>query len=286
MPRILISDELSPNATKVFERRGVEVDRLPGLTSEQLALRIADYDGLAIRSATKVTEQIILGARNLKVIGRAGIGVDNVDLDVATAAGIVVMNTPFGNAITTAEHAISMICSLAREITTADTSTQSGKWEKSRFMGTELTGKNLGIIGCGNIGSIVADRGQGLRMRVLAFDPYLSEERAQELGVRKVDAETLFRESDFITLHTPLTDTTRDIINSESISKMKTGVRIVNCARGGLIVESDLKDALESGHVSGAALDVFKHDGARAFARPPVYSKTSADAYTHARAQT
>ncbi len=263
MPRILISDELSPNATKVFERRGVEVDRLPGLTPEQLALRIGDYDGLAIRSATKVTKKIILGARNLKVIGRAGIGVDNVDLDVATAAGIVVMNTPFGNAITTAEHAISMICSLAREITTADTSTQSGKWEKSRFMGTELTGKNLGIIGCGNIGSIVADRGQGLKMRILAFDPYLSEERAQELGVRKVDAETLFRESDFITLHTPLTDTTRDMINSESISKMKRGVRIVNCARGGLIVESDLKDALESGHVSGAALDVFSSEPAR-----------------------
>ena len=203
MPRILISDELSPNATKVFERRGVEVDRLPGLTPEQLALRISDYDGLAIRSATKVTKQIILEARNLKVIGRAGIGVDNVDLDVATAAGIVVMNTPFGNAITTAEHAISMICSLAREITTADKSTQSGKWEKSRFMGTELTGKNLGIVGCGNIGSIVADRGQGLKMRVLAFDPYLSEERAQELGVRKVDAETLIGESAFISLHTP-----------------------------------------------------------------------------------
>ena len=263
MPRILIADELSLNATKIFEDKGLIVDRKIGLTPDQLLEQISAYDGLAIRSSTKVTSEIILKAKNLKVIGRAGIGVDNVDIDTATAAGIVVMNTPFGNAITAAEHAISMICSLARQITMADKSTQLGKWEKTRFMGTELTGKNLGVVGCGNIGSIVADRAQGLKMRVLAFDPYLTEERAVDLGVRKVDIETLFCESDFISLHTPLTEMTKNMINSDTITKMKKGVRIINCARGGLIVEADLKDALENGHVAGAALDVFASEPAK-----------------------
>ena len=263
MPRVLISDELSPNATEIFESRGLKVDRKIGLTLEQLLSEIESYDGLAIRSATKVTAEVIAKAKNLKVVGRAGIGVDNIAVDAASAAGVVVMNTPFGNAVTTAEHAISMICSLAREITTADRSTQAGKWEKSSFMGTELTGKNLGIVGCGNIGSIVADRAQGLKMRVLAFDPYLSEERAVELGVRKVDEETLFSQSDFITLHTPLTDSTKGLVNADSIMKMKKGVRIINCARGGLIVETDLKAALENGHVAGAALDVFASEPAK-----------------------
>jgi D-3-phosphoglycerate dehydrogenase len=198
------------------------------------------------------------------VVGRAGIGVDNVDVEAATARGVVVMNTPFGNAITTAEHAVSMMMALARQIPTANASTHAGKWEKSRFMGVELYGKTLGVIGCGNIGSIVADRALGLKMRVLAFDPFLSQERANDLGVEKADLETVFTRADFITLHTPLTDHTRNLIDAKAIAKMKKGVRIINCARGGLVVEADLKAAIESGHVAGAALDVFEEEPAKA----------------------
>ena len=218
--------------------------------------------GLAVRSASKITKELILAANNLKVIGRAGIGVDNIDVDAASAAGIVVMNTPFGNAVTTAEHAISMICALARQIPEADRSTQEGLWEKARFVGTELTGKTLGIIGCGNIGSIVADRAQGLKMKVAAFDPYLTEERAESIGVRKLELKPLLADSDFISLHTPLTEQTKNIINAEALIAMKRGVRIINCARGGLISEQDLKAALEDGHVAGAALDVFSEEPA------------------------
>ena len=263
MPKVLISDKLSPLATDIFVERGIEVDRDTGLTLAQLLARIGDYDGLAIRSNTKVTKAVLAAAKTLKVIGRAGIGVDNVDVDAATEAGVVVMNTPFGNAVTTAEHAIAMICALARQIPMADRSTQAGKWEKSRFMGTELAGKRLGVIGCGNIGTIVADRARGLKMRVLAYDPYLSDERAVDIGVRKVDLETLFAEADFISLHTPLTDSTRDIINAGSIAAMKKGVRIINCARGGLVVEADLRAALDSGHVAGAGIDVFSTEPAQ-----------------------
>ncbi|BBE74095.1 phosphoglycerate dehydrogenase [Oharaeibacter diazotrophicus] len=259
-PRVLISDKLSPTAVQIFKDRGVEVDYQPdlGKDKDKLFAIIGNYDGLAIRSATKVTEKIISAAKNLKVIGRAGIGVDNVDVPAATAKGVIVMNTPFGNSITTAEHAIAMMFALARQIPEANASTHAGKWEKNRFMGVELTSKTLGVIGCGNIGSIVAERAIGLRMHVVAYDPFLSAERAVDLGVEKVELDELFRRADFITLHTPLTDKTRNIIDISAILKMKKGVRIINCARGGLIVEADLKAALDSGHVAGAALDVFE----------------------------
>jgi D-3-phosphoglycerate dehydrogenase len=259
-PRVLVSDKLSETAVQIFRDRGVEVDYKPDLGKDKDALlaAIPDYDGLAIRSASKVTPKIIAAATKLKVIGRAGIGVDNVDIPAATARGIVVMNTPFGNAITTAEHAISMMMALARQIPEANASTHAGKWEKNRFMGVELFNKTLGVIGCGNIGSIVADRGLGLRMRVIAFDPFLSQERAIEIGVEKVELDEIFRRSDFITLHTPLTDKTRNIVDGAAIARCKKGVRIINCARGGLVNEDALYDALKSGHVAGAALDVFE----------------------------
>ena len=263
MPKVLISDKLSPAAVKIFEDRGIEVDVKPGLDKDELAKIIGDYDGLAIRSATKVTPPLIEAAKNLKVVGRAGIGVDNVDLPAATAAGIIVMNTPFGNSITTAEHAIAMMLSLARQIPDANASTHAGKWEKSKFMGVEVTGKTLGVIGAGNIGSIVIDRAKGLRMKVIAFDPFLTPERAADMGIEKVELDDLFKRSDFITLHTPLTDKTRNIIDAAALAKCKKGVRIINCARGGLIVEADLKAALESGQVAGAALDVFEEEPAK-----------------------
>ena len=263
MPRVLISDKMDPNAAQIFRANGVEVDEKPGLSKDELKAIIGDYDGLAIRSATKVTPDLLEGATNLKVIGRAGIGVDNVDIPAATARGIVVMNTPFGNSITTAEHAIALMFALARELPQADASTQAGKWEKNRFMGVELTAKTLGLIGCGNIGSIVADRALGLRMRVVAFDPFLTPERALELGVEKVEIDELLRRADFITLHTPLTDQTRNILSAANLAKTKKGVRIINCARGGLIDEAALKVGLESGHIGGAALDVFVEEPAK-----------------------
>jgi len=257
MPRVLIADSLSPAAIEIFRQRGVDADVKTGLSKEDLIKIIGDYDGLVVRSDTKPNKDVIAAAKNLKVIGRAGIGVDNIDIPAATAAGIVVMNTPFGNSITTAEHAIAMMFALARQMPAADASTQAGKWEKSRFMGVELYGKTLGLIGAGNIGSIVASRALGLRMKVIAYDPFLTEERAVEMGVEKVDLETLVTRADFITLHTPLTDETRNILSRERLEKTKKGVRIVNCARGGLIDEAALKDGLDSGHIAGAALDVF-----------------------------
>ncbi|MGZ8296198.1 MAG: phosphoglycerate dehydrogenase [Allosphingosinicella sp.] len=263
MPKVLISDQMDPKAAEIFRDKGVEVDERPGLSKDELKSIIGDYDGLAIRSATKVTEDLLGAATHLKVIGRAGIGVDNVDIPAATARGIVVMNTPFGNSITTAEHAIALMFALARDLPAADSSTQSGKWEKNRFMGVELTSKTLGLIGAGNIGSIVADRALGLRMKVVAYDPFLTPERALDLGVEKVELDALLARADFITLHTPLTDQTRNILSRENIARTKKGVRIVNCARGGLVDEVALKEALESGHVAGAALDVFVEEPAR-----------------------
>ena len=254
---------MSPKAAEIFRGRGVEVDEKPGLSKDELIAIIGGYDGLAVRSATKVTPDVLEAATNLKVIGRAGIGVDNIDVAAATNKGVVVMNTPFGNSITTAEHAIAMLLALARQIPEANASTQAGKWEKSRFMGVELFGKTLGIIGCGNIGSIVAERAQGLAMKVIAYDPFLTQERAQELGVEKVELDGLFARADFISLHTPLTDATRGIISAEAIAAMKDGVRIINCARGGLVDETALKAALESGRVAGAALDVFAEEPAK-----------------------
>ncbi|MCC6734767.1 MAG: phosphoglycerate dehydrogenase [Bauldia sp.] len=265
MARVLISDQLSETAVEIFRQRGVEVDYLPELGKDKDALlkAIPNYDGLAIRSASKVTEKIIDAAPNLRVIGRAGIGVDNVDIPKATARGIIVMNTPFGNSITTAEHAIAMMFAVARQIPAADASTQAGKWEKNRFMGVELQGKTLGVIGCGNIGSVVASRGIGLAMKVIAFDPFLSAERAQSIGVEKVDLAELLRRADVITLHTPLTDMTKNIIDAAAIEQMKTGVIIINCARGGLVNEDDLAAALKSGKVGGAGIDVFTNEPAK-----------------------
>lgn len=262
-PKVLISDDLSEKAREIFEVRGVDVDVKIGLSADELKKIIGNYDGLAIRSATKVKQDIIAEAKNLKVVGRAGIGVDNVDIEAATAKGVVVMNTPFGNSITTAEHAIAMMFALAREIPLANQSTKASKWEKSRFMGVELTNKVLGIVGCGNIGSIVAVRGLGLKMKVIAFDPFLSNEKAAELGVEKVELETLFTRADFITVHTPLNEKTKGIINKQTIATMKDGVRLINCARGGIIVEADLLEALKSGKVAGAALDVFEEEPAK-----------------------
>jgi D-3-phosphoglycerate dehydrogenase len=258
-PRVLISDSLSPAALAIFKERGVEVDFQPALgkDKDKLAEVIGDYDGLAIRSATKVTAKVLERAKRLKVVGRAGIGVDNVDIPAATARGVIVMNTPFGNSITTAEHAIAMMFALAREIPAADASTQAGKWEKNRFMGVEITGKVLGVIGCGNIGAIVAERALGLKMRVIAFDPFLSPERAKNLGVEKVELDDLLARADFITLHTPMTAQTKNILSADNLARTKKGVRVINCARGGLVDEVALRAALDSGHVAGAAFDVF-----------------------------
>jgi D-3-phosphoglycerate dehydrogenase len=263
MHRVLIADEMSPRAAEVFRRRDIAVDSRAGLSPEELAAAVADYEGLAVRSATKVTAAIIAAGVRLKVIGRAGIGIDNIDLAAATQRGIVVMNTPHGNSVTTAEHAIAMMFALARQVPAADRSTRAGKWEKSRFVGVELAGKTLGIIGCGNIGAIVADRAHGLKMKVITYDPYLSQDRAEHLAVEKVELAELLGRADFITLHAPLTDATRHIIDAAALAKTQRGVRLINCARGELVVEADLKAAIESGQVAGAALDVFAEEPAR-----------------------
>ena len=263
MPKVLISDKMDPRAAQIFRERGVEVDEITGKTPDELKAIIGQYDGLAIRSSTKVTKDILDHATNLKVIGRAGIGVDNVDIPAASAKGVIVMNTPFGNSITTAEHAIALMFALARQLPEANTQTQQGLWPKNGFMGVEVTGKTLGLIGAGNIGSIVASRALGLKMKVVAFDPFLTPERAVEMGVEKADLDTLLAKADFITLHTPLTDQTRNILSKENLAKTKKGVRIINCARGGLIDEAALKEAMDSGHVAGAALDVFVTEPAK-----------------------
>ncbi len=261
-PKVLISDKIDQAAIDIFKEQGCDVDYKPGLTPDELKKIIKDYDGLAIRSATKVTEDIIKSAKNLKVVGRAGIGVDNVDVPAATKAGIVVMNTPFGNSVTTAEHTFAMLMSLARHIPQANAQTHKGEWPKTKYGGTELKGKTIGIIGCGNIGSIVAKRAQGFEMKVIGFDPFLTLERAVELSIEKCELDDLLSRSDVITIHTPLNDHTLNILNKDTLSKTKKGVMIINCARGGLIDEDALKDALDSGHVGGAALDVFENEPA------------------------
>jgi D-3-phosphoglycerate dehydrogenase len=263
MLKVLIADELSPAAVDIFRERGVEVDVRTGLAEPALLAIIAGYDGLAVRSATKVTGDVLVAAHRLKVVGRAGIGVDNIDVEAATRRGVVVMNTPFGNSTTTAEHAIAMMMALARQLPAADRSTRAGKWEKSRFLGVEIAGKTLGLIGCGNIGSIVADRAQGLKMKVIAYDPFLSDARAVDLGLDKVELPELLARADFITLHTPLTEQTRNVLGREALLQAKKGVRIVNCARGGLVDEATLAELIRAGHVAGAALDVFATEPAR-----------------------
>jgi D-3-phosphoglycerate dehydrogenase len=263
MPSVLIADELSPRALEIFGERGIATEVHVGLKPPELAAALNGHAGLAVRSGAKVTKDVLAAAKDLKVVGRAGIGVDNIDVPAATQRGIVVMNTPHGNSITTAEHAIAMMMALARQIPAADKSTHAGKWEKSRFMGVELAGKTLGVVGCGNIGAIVADRAHGLKMRVLAFDPFLSDERARDLGVQKVELDDLLARADFITLHTPLTDSTRHMIDAKALARTRPGVRLINCARGGLVDEAALKAALDSGHVAGAALDVFAEEPAK-----------------------
>lgn len=264
-PKVLVSDKLSETAVQIFRDRGIDVDFMPdlGKDKDKLAEVIGQYDGLAIRSATKVTPTILDAATNLKVIGRAGIGTDNVDKEAASKKGVIVMNTPFGNMITTAEHAIAMMFAVARQIPEASTSTHAGKWEKSKFMGVELTAKTLGLIGAGNIGGIVCDRARGLKMKVVAYDPFLGEDKAKKMGVEKVELDELLARADFITLHVPLTDQTRNILSREALEKTKPGVRIINCARGGLVDEDALADMLTSGHVAGAAFDVFSVEPAK-----------------------
>ncbi len=262
-PRVLISDSMSSQAVTVFEERGIDVVASSKLGESELLDMIGDFDGLAIRSSTNVTAELLERATNLKVVGRAGIGVDNVDVPACTKRGVVVMNTPLGNAITTAEHAMAMMLSLARHIPQATRSTREGKWEKSRFMGVELTGKLLGLIGAGNIGSIVAKKAIGYGLHVQAYDPFLTEERANKLGVRKVELDELLKTSDIISLHVPKTPETSNIISASAINQMKKGSMLINCARGGLVDELALKAALESGHLKGAALDVYEVEPAR-----------------------
>ncbi|MFY0616154.1 phosphoglycerate dehydrogenase [Shimia sp.] len=264
-PKVLVSDKLSETAVQIFRDRGIDVDFMPDLGKDKdaLAAVIGQYDGLAIRSATKATAKLLENADNLKVIGRAGIGTDNVDKEAASKKGVIVMNTPFGNMITTAEHAIAMMFAVARQIPEASESTHAGKWEKSKFMGVELTNKTLGVIGAGNIGGIVCDRARGLKMKVVAYDPFLSEEKADKMGVEKVELEELLTRADFITLHVPFTEQTANILSAENLAKTKKGVRIINCARGGLVDEEALAELLKSGHVAGAAFDVFKEEPAK-----------------------
>jgi D-3-phosphoglycerate dehydrogenase len=262
-PKILIADDLSPAAVAVFAKAGLQADVKTKLPVEELMAILPAYEGLAVRSSTKVTAQVLAATTNLRVIGRAGIGVDNIDVKAASASGVVVMNTPFGNSVTTAEHAFALLMALARQLPAADASTRAGKWEKSRFMGVELLDKLLGVIGCGNIGAHVAVRAKAFGMRVLAYDPYLTNERAAHLGVEKVELDGLLANADFITLHTPMTESTHHLLNATTLAKTKRGVRLINCARGGLIDEQALQDALASGQVAGAALDVFETEPAR-----------------------
>jgi D-3-phosphoglycerate dehydrogenase len=263
MANVLIADKMDKIASEILRARGLVVDDRPGLAPDELSAIIGQYDAVAVRSTTKINAATLARPGVLRVIGRAGIGVDTIDVAAATAAGIVVMNTPYGNSVTTAEHTVAMIMSLARQIPQAHASTHAGKWEKSAFLGTELMGKTLGLIGCGNIGRIVADRASGLKMKVIAYDPFLTPERARDIGIHAVDFDTVLRQADFISVHTPMTDQTRGMINHAAMAKMKKGVRLINCARGGLIVEADLLQALECGQVAGAALDVFEQEPAK-----------------------
>ena len=259
--KVLVSDSMSDRCVEIFKNApGLQVDVNTKLKPEELKKVIKDYHALVVRSATKVTAEIIEAADNLKVIGRAGTGVDNIDMQAATKKGIVVMNTPGGNTVTTAEHAVSMLMALARKIPQATASMRKGEWEKKKFEGTEVTSKTLGILGVGNIGSVVADRAQGLRMNVIAYDPYLSQEAANRMGVELVSLDELYKKSDFISIHVPLTNETKNLVNKDAFAKMKKGVKIINCARGGIVNEKDLCDAIKVGIVSSAALDVFEKE--------------------------
>jgi D-3-phosphoglycerate dehydrogenase/(S)-sulfolactate dehydrogenase len=258
--RVLVSDDLSPEAVQILEQAGLEVDVKIGLKPDELEAIIGRYDALAVRSATKVTAKLLEKAARLRVIGRAGVGVDNVDLDAATRRGVVVMNTPGGSATTVAELALAMVFSLSRHVHAATASVKSGKWEKKKFQGHELAGKTLGVVGIGSIGSVLVDRALAMKMRVVAYDPFISPEAASKLGLTLVDLETLWREADVISLHVPLTEQTRNLVDAAVLAKMKRGAILVNCARGGIVDEQALADALASGHLGGAALDVFEKE--------------------------
>jgi D-3-phosphoglycerate dehydrogenase len=258
--KVLISDKLSEQGKNVLRERGVEFDDKPGLSPEELKSIIGDYEGLIVRSATKATADIISAANKLRVIGRAGVGVDNIDIEAATQKGILVMNTPGGNTVSTAQHTFSMLLAMSRNIPQACASIKEGKWEKSKFKGTEVTGKVLGIVGLGRIGSVVSSYAKAFGMNVIVYDPFLTSERAEQLNINQVDLDEIFARSDYITVHTPLTRDTKDIINAETIAKMKDGVRILNCARGGIVDEEALLEGVRNGKVAGAALDVFLNE--------------------------
>ncbi len=260
--KVLIADKADSICEKTLKERGLEAVYKPGLALPDLKKEIASCDAVIVRSATKITSEVVDAASKLKAVARAGSGVDTIDVAACSAKKILVMNTPFGNTVSTAEHAISMMMALARHIPQAHASTIAGKWEKSKFEGVELTGKTLGIVGCGNVGSVVADRAIGLKMNVLAFDPVMTQEKAEKMGIKLVSLDELFAKSDFITFHVTLNDKTKNMINKESIAKMKKGVRLINCARGAIMVEGDVKSALESGHISGMAIDVYAKEPA------------------------
>ena len=253
MPKVLIADKLSPQAIDVFKQKGVEADVKTGLPPEELKKIVGNYDAIVVRSGTHLTKDIIQAAKRLKVIGRAGVGVDNVDLEAATKQGVIVMNTPEGNTISTCEHTMSLLMALARNIPQAHASLRANEWKRSKFTGAELNGKVLGIIGFGRIGREVAARASAFGMRVLTFDPFIAKESVRQLGVEFVDFEQLLKTSDFITLHVPLTDTTQNLIGAKEFQMMKQGVFVINCARGGLVNEAALYDAIKSGKVRGAA---------------------------------
>lgn len=261
--KILVSDSISKRGVEILEKAGFTVDVKTKLSKADLLREINAYEGLIVRSATKVTAKVIEAAERLKVIGRAGSGLDNVDTQAATRRGVVVMNTPGGNTVTTAEHTMSLILAMTRRIPQATSSMKAGKWEKERFMGVELYNKTLGIIGVGQIGGYVAKLAQGLSLNVIAYDPYLSEEQAQKMGVHLVDLAEIYRRADIISVHTPLTAETRSLINADAIAQMKPGVMIVNCARGGVINETDLVEALKARRVAAAAFDVFEEEPIR-----------------------
>lgn len=257
--KVLVSDNLGEIGIQMFkDAPGIEVDVKTGLAPDELKAIIGQYDGLAIRSATKVTEEILEAATNLKVVGRAGIGLDNVDIPAATKRGVVVMNTPTGNVVTTAEHAIAMMMALTRRIPEGTASMKSGRWEKKKLQGRELFQKTLGVIGYGKIGAIVADRGRGLKMRVVIYDPFVTPEKIQNDGFEAITLEELYRQSDYITVHVPKLKTTANLINKDAFEMMKNGVMVINCARGGIVNEADLYEAIKAGKVAGAALDVFE----------------------------
>jgi D-3-phosphoglycerate dehydrogenase len=262
--KILISDPIEQSCVDILTREGFQVDQKPGIPADEIKKIIPEYAALIVRSGTKVTADIIAEAKAMKVIGRAGAGVDNIDVEAASRRGIIVMNTPGGNTISTAEHTVAMMLSLARNIPQAHMSLVNGKWDRKKYMGTELVGKTLGIIGVGKIGREVATRSRAFGMTVIGFDPLLASDIALKLGVDLVPLDEIYRRSDFITVHTPLNDETRGILNEKTFAKCKKGVRVINCARGGIIDETALLGALNSGHVAGAALDVFVEEPPKA----------------------